>query len=79
MKNSTPLHPLPCLAFLLGLAVSVPAQNYSLQPWTVASGGGTSTGLVSSLSGTVGQHDAGICGGNSFVLQGGFWGMVAAV
>jgi hypothetical protein len=50
------------------------AQNYSIDWHKVAGGGGTSTGAGYSLSGTIGQHDAGgpLIGGN-FSLTGGFW------
>lgn len=43
-------------------------------PWyTVDGGGGTSTGGVYSLSGTIGQPDAGVLSGGTFTLTGGFW------
>jgi hypothetical protein len=42
-------------------------------------GGGTSTGGVYSVSGTIGQPDAGTMSGGPFTLVGGFWGVVAAV
>jgi hypothetical protein len=50
------------------------AQSYSIDWSKVAGGGGTSTGGVYSISGTIGQHDAGApaSGGNSS-LVGGFW------
>jgi hypothetical protein len=40
---------------------------------TIDGGGGTSTGRGFSLSGTIGQPDAGTMSGGSFTLQGGFW------
>ncbi len=73
-------------ACVLGLAVSAltgslaSAQNYSIDWYKIAGGGGTSTGGVYSVSGTIGQHDAGgpMTGGN-YSLTGGFWSLVAAV
>jgi hypothetical protein len=54
------------------------AQNYSINWYKIAGGGGTSTGAGYSLSGTIGQHDAGgpLIGGN-FSLMGGFWALNA--
>ncbi len=42
-------------------------------------GGGTSTGGVYSVTGTIGQPDAGAMSGGNYTLQGGFWGLIAAV
>jgi hypothetical protein len=69
--------------FLLGLAAFAPfaasSQNYSIDWYTIDGGGGTSTGGVYSVSGTIGQPDAGRMTGASYVLDGGFWGFVGAV
>jgi hypothetical protein len=64
------------LALLLALSAS--AQIYSIDWFKVAGGGGTSTNGQYSLSGTVGQHDAGgpLTGGN-YSLTGGFWALYA--
>ncbi len=63
------------LALLAGLAASVLAapQQYSLDWWTVDSGGGTSQGGGFTLSGAIGQPDTGSLQGGGYVLQGGFW------
>jgi len=52
-----------------------PAQSYELNWWTVDGGGGTSTGGSYTLSGTIGQPDAGVLGGGTYTLIGGFWGL----
>ena|ERR1022692_3738032 len=54
------------------------AQSYSIDWYKVAGGGGTSTGVVYAISGTIGQHDAGgpMTGGN-YSLTGGFWSLYA--
>jgi hypothetical protein len=54
--------------------------NYTIDWSTIDGGGGTSTGGVYSVSGTIGQPDASatMSGGN-FTLEGGFWGIIAAV
>ena len=67
------------LAAAFGLAASASAQNYSIDWFTIDGGGGTSTGGVYSVSGTIGQPDAGVMGGGSYSLVGGFWGILAAV
>jgi hypothetical protein len=62
---------------LVLLSSSAHAQ-YSIDWFTLDGGGGTSTGGVYSVSGTIGQHDAGgpMTGGN-FSLTGGFWALYA--
>ncbi len=55
------------------------AQTYSIDWSTVDGGGGTSTGGVYSVSGTIGQPDAGTMSGGNYTLTGGFWGILAAV
>ena len=66
------------LAAALLLVPTVSGQAYSIDWFQVAGGGGTSTGGVYSLSGTVGQHDASspLTGGN-FSITGGFWSLFA--
>jgi hypothetical protein len=67
------------LLFWMNLSVTN-AQLYSIDWFTVNGGGGTSTGGVYSLSGTIGQPDAGGPMTNgSFSLTGGFWVLPTAV
>ena len=66
----------PCL---LGLAILARAQTYDLSWFKIAGGGGTSTGGVYTLSGTIGQPDAGHMSGGNYSLDGGFWAFIAAV
>ena len=65
---------------LLALATSVTAQTYSIDWSKISAGGGTSTGGVYAVNGTIGQHDAGtpMSGGN-FSLTGGFWSFLSLV
>ncbi len=58
-------------------SAAVHAQNYSIDWFTVDGGGGTSTGGVYSVSGTIGQPDAGKSSGSSYSIDGGFWSIVA--
>jgi len=68
----------PTVSLALLLALSASAQNYSIDWFKVAGGGGTSTSAVYTVSGTIGQHDAGgpLTGGN-YSLTGGFWALYA--
>jgi hypothetical protein len=52
--------------------------QYSIDWYKISGGGGTSTGGVYTVSGTIGQPDAGgpMIGGN-FSLVGGFWSLYA--
>jgi len=62
------------LAFLGAVAVAVMAQQYEITRSTIDGGGVMrSTGGAFELSGTIGQPDAGVLTGGSFVLTGGFW------
>ena len=70
---------LPVYFTLLVLASTASAQTYSIDWSTIDGGGGTSTGGVYSVSGTIGQPDAGAMSGGNYTLEGGFWGIVAAV
>src|SRR5256884_2636641 len=67
------------LSLLTMTSVTVLAQNYSIDWFTIDGGGGTSTGGVYSVSGTIGQPDAGRMSGGNYTLDGGFWGIIAAV
>jgi hypothetical protein len=55
-----------------------PAQAAAAAPavlrWTVDGGGGHSAGGDYTLTGTVGQFDAGVASGGDYVVVGGFWG-----
>ena len=53
--------------------------NYTIDWSTIDGGGGTSTGGVYSVTGTIGQPDAGAMSGGNYTLEGGFWGVIAAV
>ena len=73
MKTCSFIH---LVAFFASSAVSI-AQDYRIDWHTISGGGGTSSGGPYSLSGTVGQPDAGSLGGGNYVLEGGFWAIVA--
>jgi hypothetical protein len=55
----------------------VAQAQYSIDWYTIDGGGGTSTGGVYSISGTIGQPDAGRLSGGIYTLEGGFWNIVA--
>ena len=70
-----------CLVILYSaFCLRASAQNYSIDWYKVAGGGGTSSGGQYSLSGTIGQPDASSAlTGGSYSLTGGFWSLIAAV
>jgi len=55
------------------------SQSFRIDWSTIDGGGGTSTGGIYSVSGTIGQPDAGALTGNGFSLTGGFWALPAAI
>lgn len=65
-------------ALLLSLSTAF-AQNYSIDWFTIDGGGGTSSGGSYTLSGTIGQPDAGRLTGGSYTLDGGFWSVAVAI
>jgi hypothetical protein len=79
MKRTATKHIL-LLCLLAGLfCTRLAAQSYSIDWYKVSGGGATSTNGQYSVSGTIGQPDAGAMSGGNFSLQGGFWGIAAAV
>ena len=69
---------IPIALLLPALASIASSQSYSIDWYKIAGGGGTSAGGVYSVTGTIGQHDAGgaMVGGN-FSVTGGFWSLIA--
>ena len=68
------------LSFVAGLLLpaGVMAQPYSINWYKVAGGGGTSSGSVYNVSGTIGQPDASqLMTGGAYGLTGGFWAIYA--
>jgi hypothetical protein len=70
---------LAIFSFLVSTSVLLP-QSYNVDSYCISGGGGVSTGGVYSVSGTIGQHDAGnaMSGGN-YAVTGGFWSLLAVV
>lgn len=60
------------------VAVAAPALAqtgvFDMIAWSINGGAATSRGGAYTLSGTIGQADAGQMEGGDFVLGGGFWG-----
>jgi hypothetical protein len=76
MKTRTLIFSLAAMLFA-SLTAPLHAQQFAV-PWFKVAGGGAmqSTGGVYSLSGTLGQSDAGrIEATNAFRIEGGFWGI----
>src|SRR5689334_5386383 len=77
--NRTFLRALLCFGLVATFSFLAFAQ-YSVDWFKFSGGSGSSTGGVYSLSGTIGQHDAGgPMNGGGYSLTGGFWTVVAAV
>ncbi len=80
LKSKAPFNALSTIGcVVLGVAISALAQNYSIDWSTIDGGGGTSTGGVYAVTGTIGQPDAGTMTGGSFSLTGGFWSLINLV
>ena len=64
-------------AFFLALGLFPASAQYSIDWFSIDGGGGTSTGGVYSVSGTIGQNDASVAPmtGGEFSLTGGFWSL----
>jgi hypothetical protein len=65
--------------WIVGGIFSASGQSYSMDWFKIAGGGGTSAGGTYSVSGTIGQADAGAqpMTGGSYSLTGGFWALYA--
>ncbi|HRD05012.1 MAG TPA: hypothetical protein PK942_09835 [Verrucomicrobiota bacterium] len=81
-RQDWPVQPLrlgvAAVLLLLGPSVSF-AQSYSIDWWTIDGGGGTSTGGVFAVTGTIGQPDASSTAmtGGVYSVTGGFWALQA--
>lgn len=71
------------LISVLGLGLGAPLAahaQYSIDWYKIAGGGGTSTNGQYSLSGTIGQPDAGATmTGGTFTVTGGFWSLISVM
>jgi hypothetical protein len=70
-----------CLLILrcIWLSLAASAQTFSIDWSTIDGGGGTSTGGPYSISGTIGQPEAGAGSGGNFTVVGGFWSVAQEV
>ena len=62
-----------CAVLVILMTVSVCSADYLIDWYTIDGGGGTSSGGQYSLTGTIGQADAGYMAGGDYELLGGFW------
>ena len=70
---------LVCAATGLLISNRLHAQPFAIDWFTIDGGGGTSTGGVYIVNGTIGQPDAGVMTGGNYSLTGGFWGVAVAI
>jgi hypothetical protein len=74
LRQRQPPKPVLALGYLLVLASGLTALGQHALDWfTLDGGGGTSTGGVYAVTGSIGQPDAGGMNGGQFTLSGGFW------
>ena len=78
MRKSFCLVPFAAVLLFAMSPAKLQSQTYSINWQTVDGGGGTSTGGVYAVSGTIGQSDAGTMSGGGYSLTGGFWVPYAA-
>ena len=67
------------VSFAWALLSATGQAQYSIDWYTIDGGGGTSTGGVYSITGTIGQPDAGRLEGGTYVIGGGFWGIFQTI
>src|SRR5687767_6517069 len=75
MKSQLTLVVLALFAAARGLL----AQSYSIKWYTIGGAGGSSTGNVYAVAGTIGQYDAGWQSGGVYSMSGGFWSLAGAL
>ena len=69
-----------CFVLLACFCLRALGQIYSVDWYKIAGGGGTSTGGVYSVNGTIGQPDAsGALTGDNYSLTGGYWAQINVV
>ncbi len=69
----------PLVALLIFAADRSQAQGYGINWFTIDGGGSASAGGTFSLSGTIGQPDAGAMAGGNYSITGGFWAIESVV
>jgi hypothetical protein len=78
MKAST-MHLNAALIALALFTMTEPVSADDVSWFTIDGGGGVSGGGQYTVSGTIGQADAGTMNGGGYSIVGGFWGVVQAV
>ena len=67
------------LSVFFGLSAAAALAQYSIDWHTFDGSGGTSTGAAYSVSGTIGRPVASRTSGGSYTIDGGSWGIIAAL
>ncbi len=79
-SNKLALAAVCCFILQSAFGLRALGQNYSVDWYKVAGGGGTSTNGNFSISGTIGQPDAsGALTGGNFSVTGGYWALINVV
>ena len=80
LAQSKTLRNFVALLTVLGVGLCAIAQNYSIDWYKISGGGGTATGGVYAVSGTIGQPDASSAmSGEQYSITGGYWSLLAVV
>jgi len=66
------------IAFV-AVGTQLEAQPYGISWFTMDGGGGASSGGNYSLTGSLGQPDAGVLQGGTYALVGGYWGALVPI
>src|SRR5258708_9372109 len=73
----------PAFALIIlasAFCLRAPAQSFSIDWLKISGGGGKSTNGQFSVSGTIGQPDAGgVMSGGNYSVTGGFWSLISVV
>ncbi len=70
---------LSVFGLMVGPWTSSAQTQYQIDWSTIDGGGGICTGGVYTVTGTIGQPDAGKMSGGNFSVDGGFWGLISPV
>jgi len=73
MSRINTLKRIGAAAFAVGAIAASAQAGITIDWYTIDGGGGTSSAGTLSVSGTLGQHDAGVLTGGGFTVKGGFW------
>jgi hypothetical protein len=78
LRTTQPAIGLGACLFFIALSGLQAQTNLAINWSSIDGGGGSSTGGIFTISGTIGQPDPGQMSGGNYSIEGGFWGILAA-